>query len=93
MHPSHPFWSLEVPRLDGQLLLTPCPGTQQVPPEQVLDQLQLAGAHGVISLMTEAELASVGLERLGPQLDARGMSWFHLPIEDDEAPEIGRAHV
>ena len=87
MHPSHPFWSLEVPRLDGQLLLTPCPGTQQVPPEQVLDQLQLAGAHGVISLMTEAELASVGLERLGPQLDARGMSWFHLPIEDDEAPD------
>ncbi|MNF34603.1 Dual specificity phosphatase, catalytic domain [compost metagenome] len=87
MHPSHPFWSLEVPRLDGQLLLTPCPGTQQVPPAQVLDQLQLAGAHGVISLMTEAELASVGLERLGPQLDARGMSWFHLPIEDDEAPD------
>ena len=22
---AHPFWSLEVPRLDGQLLLTPCP--------------------------------------------------------------------
>lgn len=30
MHPSHPFWSQEVPRVDGQLLLTPCPGTQQV---------------------------------------------------------------
>ncbi|HHQ4753359.1 TPA: protein tyrosine phosphatase, partial [Aeromonas veronii] len=26
MHPYHPFWSLEVPRVDGQLLLTPCPG-------------------------------------------------------------------
>lgn len=30
MHPYHPFWSLEVPRVDGQLLLTPA-GTQQVP--------------------------------------------------------------
>ncbi|MGL5225420.1 MAG: protein tyrosine phosphatase, partial [Aeromonas sp.] len=31
MHLFHPFWSLDVPRVDGQLLLTPCPGTQQVP--------------------------------------------------------------
>ena len=38
MHPFHPFWSLEVPRVDGQLLLTPCPGTQQVPLILALDR-------------------------------------------------------
>ncbi|MGY3902491.1 phosphatase domain-containing putative toxin [Aeromonas lusitana] len=87
MHPSHPFWSLDVPRFDGQLLLTPCPGTQQVPAPQALDQLQLAGARGVVTLMTSDELAALSLAELGQQIEARGMAWFHLPIADDEAPD------
>lgn len=87
MHPSHPFWSLEVPRLDGQLLLTPCPGTQQVPAAHALAQLQLAGAHGVITLMTSSELACFALAQFGQQVEARGMAWFHLPIVDDQAPD------
>ena len=87
MHPSHPFWSLEVPRVDGQLLLTPCPGTQQVSLPLALDQLRLAGAHGVLTLMTSAELLRLDLTQLGQRVEASGMSWFHLPIEDDEAPD------
>ena len=58
---AHPFWSLEVPRLDGQLLLTPCPGNQQVPMPLALAQLQLAGAGGVLTLMTKDELAVISL--------------------------------
>ena len=57
---AHPFWSLDVPRLDGQLLLTPCPGSQQVPMAHALAQLQLAGAGGVLTLMTVEELALCG---------------------------------
>ena len=87
MYSSHPFWSQEVPRVDGQLLLTPCPGTQQVALPLALDQLRLAGAHGVLTLMTEAELARLALSQLGPQVEASGMRWFHLPIEDDQAPD------
>jgi len=87
MHPFHPFWSLEVPRLDGQLLLTPCPGTQQVPLTLALDQLRLAGAHGVVTLMTTAELHRLDLAQLGRQVEQEGMRWFHLPIEDDLAPD------
>ena len=87
MHPSHPFWSLEVPRLDGQLLLTPCPSTQQVPAPQALSQLQLAGARALITLVTTDELEALGLSRLGAEANARGMGWFHLPIADDEAPD------
>ncbi len=68
MHPYHPFWSLEVPRVDGQLLLTPCPGTQQVPLTLALDQLRLAGAHGVVTLMTSAELIRLELAPLGQQV-------------------------
>ncbi|MGL5037252.1 MAG: cyclin-dependent kinase inhibitor 3 family protein [Aeromonas sp.] len=86
MHLFHPFWSLDVPRVDGQLLLTPCPGTQQVPLTLALDQLRLAGAHGVITLMTHAELAALDLAHLGQQVGSEGMRWFHLPIEDDHAP-------
>ncbi|MFB2865278.1 protein tyrosine phosphatase [Aeromonas sp. MdU4] len=87
MHPFHPFWSLEVPRVDGQLLLTPCPGTQQVPLTLALDQLKLAGAHGVITLMTSTELARFELAHLGQEVEHEGMRWFHLPIEDDKAPD------
>ena len=84
---AHPFWSLDVPRLDGQLLLTPCPGSQQVPMAHALAQLQLAGAGGVLTLMTVEELALCGPLSLGQLVQARGMSWFHLPIADDEAPD------
>ncbi|MGS3141372.1 tyrosine-protein phosphatase [Aeromonas sanarellii] len=84
---AHPFWSLEVLRLDGQLLLTPCPGSQQVPMEQALAQLQLAGTGGVLTLMTQAELADLGMGTLGSLVEARGMGWFHLPVADDQAPD------
>lgn len=87
MHPSHPFWSQEVPRLDGQLLLTPCPGTQQVALPLALDQLRLAGARAVITLMTDAELARLELAHLGETVEREGLRWFHLPIEDDQAPD------
>ena len=87
MYSSHPFWSQEVPRVDGQLLLTPCPGTQQVPLTLALDQLRLAGAHGVVTLMTSAELTRLELAPLGQQVEHEGMRWFHLPIEDDLAPD------
>ena len=83
MHPYHPFWSLEVPRVDGQLLLTPCPGTQQVPLTLALDQLRLAGAHGVVTLMTSAELIRLELAPLGQQVEHEGMRWFHLPPDTD----------
>ncbi|MFQ2543267.1 tyrosine-protein phosphatase [Aeromonas caviae] len=84
---AHPFWSLDIPRLDGQLLLTPCPGSQQVPMADALAQLQLAGAGGVLTLMTEEEMTLCGSLSLGQLVQARGMSWFHLPIADDEAPD------
>ena len=84
---AHPFWSLEVPRLDGQLLLTPCPGNQQVAMPLALAQLQLAGAGGVLTLMTNDELVARGAGSLGSLVRARGMAWFHLPIADDEAPD------
>ncbi|PJG58258.1 cyclin-dependent kinase inhibitor 3 family protein [Aeromonas cavernicola] len=87
MRPFHPFWSLELPRVDGQLLLTPCPGTQQVALSQALEQLRLAGAHGVITLMTTTELEKFELTQLGQQVTQAGMRWFQLPISDDRAPD------
>ena len=83
---AHPFWSLEVPRLDGQLLLTPCPGNQQVAMPLALAQLQLAGAGGVLTLMTKDALAARGAGSLGSLVRARGMAWFHLPVADEQVP-------
>jgi hypothetical protein len=57
-----------------------------------LAQLQLAGAGGVLTLMTVEELALCGPLSLGQLVQARGMSWFHLPIADDEAPDAPFIH-
>ena len=53
---AHPFWSLEVPRLDGQLLLTPCPGHQQV----ALDR----GPHHAVELELQAAFLMGNLEQV-----------------------------
>lgn len=87
MHAFHPFWSQEVPCVEGQLLLTPCPGTQSTPLSQALDQLRLAGAYAVVTMMTDDELRALDLAMLGEQVQVRAMQWFHLPIDDDAAPD------
>ena len=52
---AHPFWSLDVPRPRRPAPAHPCPGSQQVPMVHALAQLQLAGAGGVLTLMTVEE--------------------------------------
>jgi protein-tyrosine phosphatase len=37
--------------------------------------------------MTQAELDKNNLSNIGESIKDKGMSWFHLPIIDDKAPE------
>lgn len=83
----HPADLLPLNPTGAGLLLTPCPGTKGVPAATALDQLRAAGAEAVMTLMPEAELASHGVADLAQLCAQRGLRWFHLPIEDDHAPE------
>lgn len=84
---AHPFTPLMINDDVGQLLFTPCPGTKEVGLQQSLKQLAAAGATAVLTLMPHEEMqrnAVIALPDLCAQL---GLEWFHLPIEDDHAPE------
>jgi protein-tyrosine phosphatase len=83
----HPFTSLIINDEVGQILFTPCPGTKEVGLQNSLEQLAAAGATAILTLMPKDEMqrnAVIDLPELCAQL---GLEWFHLPIEDDHAPE------
>ncbi len=83
----HPFTPLIINDDAGQILFTPCPGTKEVGLQNSLEQLAAAGATAVLTLMPKDEMqrnAVIDLPELCAQL---GLEWFHLPVEDDHAPE------
>lgn len=83
---AHPFTPLNLDG-GGQILFTPCPGTKEVGLQLSLEQLAEAGAAAVLTLMPKDEMQRNAVTDL-PELCAQlGLQWFHLPIEDDHAPE------
>jgi protein-tyrosine phosphatase len=84
---THPFFPLLIEKNSSRLFFTPCPGTKEVGLQESLEQLVAAGAAAIVTLMPKDEMqrnAVVDLPELCRQLD---LEWFHLPIEDDHAPE------
>ena len=82
----HPITDLALP--NGAVLgLMPCPGVKEPPLSEALGDVRAWGADGVLTLMEPEEMARHGVAELGAQVQALGLKWFHLPIEDDHAPE------
>lgn len=84
---THPLFRLAIKNSDAIIILTPCPGTKDVDLSTSLNELKEAGAEAILTFMTQAELDKNGLSDIGESIKAKGISWFHLPIIDDEAPE------
>lgn len=82
---THPQDALRLPT-GGELIFTPCPGTQGASLEESLAQLREAGAQAVITLTPADELARLEVAALPEAVAAAGLGWFHLPLEDDAAP-------
>ncbi|USH05392.1 cyclin-dependent kinase inhibitor 3 family protein [Grimontia kaedaensis] len=82
---THPTW--ELPVESGALILTPCPGTKEISLLESLQQLKAQGATAVVTAINEEEMVSKGVEQLGELVQELGMEWFHIVIEDDEAPD------
>ena len=88
--------SVEVPTGQGHIGMTICPGKHQQNALSGQFQRDLAldldlikswGASAVVSLMTDEELASLHVEALGTEVEARDMHWFQLPITDRAMPD------
>lgn len=74
------------------LAFHPCPGKDGAS-EADLQLLLGSGAAAVVSLVNNDELAMLGVADLGKRLQAAGIRWFHLPIEDDHAPDAAFEQV
>lgn len=84
---THPFFPLVIEDGAGQLFFTPCPGTKDVGLQESLEQLAAAGASAIVTLMPQEEMQRNTVLEL-PELCKRlGLEWYHLPVEDDHAPE------
>lgn len=81
---SHPFDILQLET--GAFIFTPCPGTKGVGLSQSVADLKAAGAKAIITLMYDEELVKNGAQQLTIECEQAGLSWFQLPILDDDAP-------
>lgn len=81
---SHPFDILQLET--GAFIFTPCPGTKGVGLSHSVAELKAAGAKAIITLMYDEELVKNGAQQLVIECEQAGLSWFQLPILDDDAP-------
>lgn len=88
--------TIEVPDSKGLIGMTICPGKHQKNALSGqfqrdlyldLDLIKSWGASAVVSLMTDEELTSLKVEKLGIEVEARSMLWFQLPIIDQALPD------
>lgn len=82
---THPIWELSVDK--GALVLTPCPGTKGVSLKKSLEQLKAQGVTTVVTALNKQEMQEAGVAALGDEAQRLGINWFHVPIEDDCAPD------
>ncbi|WED26611.1 cyclin-dependent kinase inhibitor 3 family protein [Vibrio sp. DW001] len=84
---THPTWQLNVTDNDVALILTPCPGTKEVDLETSLKELKSSGVQAIVTALEFEEMEKAGVAELPRLAKQLGMSWFHQPIKDDEAPD------
>ena len=79
----------------GRIAITFCPGNKQ--PHAAtgswnrqldldLDAIVAWGAVAILTLLEPGELVELGVAKLGSEVKARHLDWFHLPIPDYSLP-------
>ena len=81
----HPTWELTVD--SSALVLMPCPGTKELGLTESIQQLKRNGVKAIVTAITREEMHEKHVEELGAIAQANGISWIHLPIEDDAVPD------
>lgn len=84
---THPTFPLAIENTAAELILMPCPGSKELGLQETLSQLKKQKVDAILTLMTAAELSKYSFSDIGKSVKSLGISWFHLPIVDDHAPE------
>ncbi len=83
---THPTWELKLDN-HAALVLTPCPGTKQLPLVESIAQLKAQGVTAVVTALSQHEMDEKSVGSLPQTIEQAGLQWFHAPIEDDCAPD------
>lgn len=95
---THPLQIAELPVRDGAIGITFCPGKTGASVygdpwdrdlEADLNALKAWGAHAVLSLTEDHEHEMLGVPNLGKAIRKAGFEWWHFPIRDLSAPDLG----
>jgi ADP-ribosyl-[dinitrogen reductase] hydrolase len=96
---THPLRIDAIPFADGAKLgLTLCPGKKQIHAatgdwnrdlEVDLQAILDWGATAVVTLMEDDELHRFKVPKIGDEVEAKGMDWYALPIQDGDVPDAG----
>lgn len=95
---THPLQIAEVtaPGNEGRIGITFCPGKKQPAAmsgawdrdlELDLDAIREWGASTVITLIEPHEMATLKVQAIAAETEARDMAWLHMPITDISAPD------
>lgn len=95
---THPLQIAEVsaPGARGLIGITFCPGKKQVSAMSGawdrdlgldLDAISDWGATTIVTLIEPHELEKLKVTALGPEAEARGIDWLHMPITDVSVPD------
>jgi len=88
---------LDLPEIPGRLGLCACPGGRRAMAldhdpriDLMLDveAIRAFPAAGVVTLIDERELVTLGLDMMPRELQQAGMWWKHLPIADMGIPDL-----
>ena len=81
----------------GKIGISICPGKKGASIEYIadydrdigsdLDVVKRWGAKAIVTLIEDFEFKYLGVEKLSDEIRARGMRWYHLPIEDGGIPD------
>jgi len=83
---AHPYDVLSLNN-GANIIFTPCPGTKTQNLADSIATLKAAGTHMLLSLMPQKELEKNNVETINNECKKHDITWFHLPINDDEAPK------
>ena len=84
---THPFDLLPLED-NANFIFTPCPGTKQSDLISSIQTLKQAGATSVITMLSDEELAQLGVSDLGKSIESAGLTWYQLPVEDEAEPDL-----
>ena len=65
----------------------PLPRDKTIDLEATISQLKSSGVTAIVTAINNEEMQKKGVSNLGEVIQQQGLSWYHLGIEDDKAPD------